>query len=389
MNNFSKIIVGSSVVLGAVLFSVGCGGDSFCCKDGIAPIPEITSIAKGAKFTVPDNGKLTVNGTGYDEDGTIKECKWYIDGKLQSTDGGCDSVTLNFDTSKTADHEVCLAVVDNDNIKSTVNNGTTKSSINNGATMSEKTRVKMDCRVATVTATSSPTPSENEIKIYNARTNKLVSENPIKQACPFYAQPVNQLPANTTCKWTVDGVEKGNNCNGLTNQNFNDLSNHEVCLIVNGDTEHKMCKTLAANEHSQPKAVLGIYTDSNMQNKFNNDTLDKDTKYFLSCNGSKNDCPEDNSGLECTWNASSYDTDANGNCDFTENRNYHYQDCFNNPNHTGHGSQITIPKDGNYTYQYICGSAKGKCVEIKLTVKDKRFQPSKSKTVIKRFKVSN
>ncbi len=386
MNNFSKVLVGSSIVLGATLFTIGCGGDSFCCKEGIAPIPEITSIAKGAKFTVPSNGKLTVNGTGYDEDGTVKECRWYIDGKLQETGGSCDNVTLTFDTSKTAEYEVCLAVIDNDNISSTVNNGVTTSHINHGQAMDTKTRIKMDCRKAVVTAVAAPTPAENDIEIYNARTNTLISKNPIKQGCPFYVKPVNQVLPNTICEWTIDGESKGSDCNGLTDQKFDNLSNHEVCLILNGDTQHKMCKTVSANEHDKPTAVLGVYTDEQLNNPFTGASFDHSTKYYLSCKDSKNDCPGNTSGLECKWDASSYDA-VNGSCDVPEgSRNYNFQDCFNNQGHTGHGPQITTPSSN--TYQYICGSAASKCVEIKLTVTDKRYSPNKSDSVVKRFKVN-
>jgi len=85
---------------------------------------------------------------------------------------------------------------------------------------------------------------------------------------------------------------------------------------------------------------------------------------------------------------------VNGSCDVPEsNRNYNFQDCFNNPNHTGHGPQTTSANGDlsltNITYQYVCGSAADKCVEIKLKVTDKRYNPNKSsQTVVRHFKVN-
>jgi hypothetical protein len=156
------------------------------------------------------------------------------------------------------------------------------------------------------------------------------------------------------------------------------------------------CKDFQAVEHSAPTPVLGVYSNEKLTSPITGN-LNTEQTMFLSCKDSKNDCPGDktgdNTGLECKWDASSYDA-VDDSCDVPESsRKYNFKDCFNDPIHSGHGPQITSA-NGDFslpiaTHQYICGSAASKCVEIKLTVTDKRYNPNKSsQTVVRHFKVN-
>ncbi len=406
----SKIAIASSLVLGTVLFSIGCGGDGFCCKDGEPPIPKIAD----ASGNNPANGVYTLSeASGYTlklngikksvdtDNGQVVKCNWYIadegkDGKavhkkLVKKDT-CNNVSFDFSTY--ADHTeklVCLEVIDNNGLSSTINNGNIADFNSDGDIRKKQgqleDRKKLDCRKVVISKTPAPSPVQPKISIYNARTNNLATQDRVKEGCPFFVKPDVAFTPDTTCEWTIDGVKVGSDCNGLTGQHKDDLNQHEVCLITNGDVTNKACETFQAVEHEAPTAVLGVFSDNQLHNSVQGN-LTAHTQIFLSCKDSKNDCPGNDVGLECKWDASSYDP-VNGSCEVDPaNRNYIYEHCFTNPAHTGHGPDVTTPNgETALTYQYICGSAAGKCVEVKLTVTDKRYGKT-STPVIKTFKVN-
>jgi len=418
MNKFSKIAIFSSVVLGAALFSVGCGGDSFCCKDGEPPIPKIADAGTqsanyaNGQYTLTDSKTLKLNGLqdSVDTDnGQVVKCNWYIadeakDGSAKNKNlvkkDSCENVEIDFSKFANGTKKlVCLEVIDNNGLSSNLNNGYI-SDFNGAGKIREgakqkgvEGRKKLDCRRVVIGSDPVINPTKPEFKIYNARDNQETSSSPVKQNCPFYFKPVNEVTTNTTCEWTIDGTKVSEDCGGVFDQHKNDLNPHEICLITNGDVAGKECHNFQAIEHTEPTAVMSLY-DVNKNAIADGSILKKQQNFYLSCKDSKNDCPGDNSGLECKWDASSYDA-VNGSCDVPEgNRNYNYQDCFNNPAHTGHGPQTTTASEENLqtltglTYQFTCGSAAGKCVEVKLTVKDKRFNKT-STTVTRHFMVEN
>jgi len=415
MSNFSKIALGSSLVLGAVLFSVGCGGNSMCCKDkGEPPIPKIADAGSvgvaysDGQYTLSDgNYKLKLNGLDRSVDtdnGQVVKCNWYIADEDQDLNAKNKKLVVKdqcqnveFDFSKYANGTkklVCLEVIDNNGLSSKLNNGGITDFNADGVIRKNggaiEDRKRLDCRRVVVAKTPEPSPLNPTFEIYNARTNGKASVDRVKQGCPFYFKPTTQLPSDATCKWTIDGVDAGSNCDGVTGQHKDDLNKHKICLSVNGGA--KECKDFQAVEHSAPTPVLGVYSDEALTQPITGN-LNTEQQIYLSCKDSKNDCPGDNAGLECKWDASSYDA-VNGSCDVPESsRNYNFQDCFNNPNHTGHGPQTTSANGDlsltNITYQYVCGSAADKCVEIKLKVTDKRYTPNKtSQTLIRHFKVN-
>ncbi len=416
MNSFSKIVLGSSIVLGAVLFGVGCGSDAddMCCAQrGEPPIPKIADAVASQNYSngvynLIDNYTLTLDGLkdSVDTDnGQVVKCNWYIadeskdhyaKNKQLVKEDSCTNVEIDFSKYANGTEKlVCLEVIDNHGLSSSLNNGGIKDE-NGGGEIRKKAgtvedRKRLDCRrVKVIKDTPTPPQADTKIGIYNTRTNGLASTDSVKQGCPFYYKPLNELPANATCEWSVDGQKVGTDCEGMTEQSINDTNSHQICLTVNGDSANKKCGTFQAVEHTAPEAVIGVFSDEALRQPITGD-LTKETTMYLSCKDSKNDCPGDNKGLECKWDASSYDQ-VNGSCEVPEDqRNYNFQDCFNDPNHSGHGPQITSA-DGvsltNITHQYVCSSAASKCVEIKLTVTDKRYSPNKSSQTVKRFKVN-
>jgi len=423
MNKFSKVAIFSSVVLGATLFSVGCGGDSFCCKDGEPPIPKIADAGTqsanyaNGQYTLTSNKSLKLNGLqdSVDTDnGQVVKCNWYIadeakDGSAKSKKlvkkDSCENVEIDFSKFANGTKKlVCLEVIDNNGLSSNLNNGYISDfngagKIREGAKQGVEGRKKLDCRRVVIGSDPVINPTKPEFKIYNARDNQETGSSPVKQNCPFYFKPVNEVTTNTTCEWTIDGTKVSEDCGGVFDQHRNDLNPHEICLITNGDVAGKECHNFQAVEHTAPTAVMNVYYEGETT-PITTGILKATKTIYLSCKDSKNDCPGDNSGLECKWDASSYEA-VNGSCDVPEgDRVYNYQDCFDDQNHTDHGPQTTLAseeiitklrdhaEDSKLTYQYVCGSATRKCVEVKLTVTDKRFDPNKTSTTVTRhFKV--
>ena len=406
MSNFSKIAIGSSLVLSAVLFSIGCGGNDMCCKDaGEPPIPKIADAgSQGAAFsdgqyTLSDgNYNLKLNGldSSVDTDGgQVVKCNWYIadegedknakNKKLVVKDK-CQNVEIDFSKYPNGTKKlVCLEVIDNNGLSSNLNNGgvadfNADGEIRKGAGAIEN-RKRLDCRRVTVVKTPAPEPLKIGFDIINGRTNNPATEDNVKQGCPFYLKTNTELPSDASCKWTIDGTVVSTSCDNVTGRNFNDLNNHNICLAVNG--EDAKCTEFKVSPHEAPTAVVGIYDDTSLTIQHNGD-LTTGSHVYLTCKDSKNDCPGNNKGLECKWEADSYNPNDAGSCDYEpQESDFIYKDCFNNPKHTDHGPQIT-PAEGALTdittSQYVCGSAASKCVRVRVTVTDKRYDPKPSET---------
>ncbi len=416
MENLSKIAVAGSLVLGTVLFSIGCGGDSFCCKDGEPPIPKIADAGTASanysngQYTLTDSKVLKLNGINDSVDtdnGRVVKCNWYIadegkDGeavkKERVVKDKCENVEIDF--SKYAPNTkklVCLEVIDNNGLSSNLNNGfipdfNSAGKIREGAKNDKglEGRKKLDCRRVVISGGSVVNPAKPDFSIYNTRTDQLTSATPVKQNCPFYFKPTNTFTQDTTCEWTIDGVKVSEDCKGVFDQRKDDLNSHEICLVTNGDVAGKVCHNFQSIEHTAPTPVMKFY-DANKNEITGN--LTKQTNFYLSCKDSKNDCPGDNSRLECEWDASSY-APVNGSCEVPANeRSYIYEHCFTNDAHTAHGPDKTkaynetLTNLDTLTYQYVCGSAADKCVEVKLRVRDEKYNKTSDWTS-KIFKVN-
>jgi hypothetical protein len=105
----------------SALFFVGCsssGTEDDCCQYDKAiqslgnSIPPVATILSNFD-TVKADENIDIKGKGDDRDGTIKEYSWKIDGIEVSKDS--EFTTSLKDIGK---HNICLAVTDNDNLKS-------------------------------------------------------------------------------------------------------------------------------------------------------------------------------------------------------------------------------------------------------------------------------
>jgi hypothetical protein len=383
MNNFSKMLVGSSLVLGAVLFSVGCGGDSFCCKDGEPPIPKIVGddkdISLDGKTTHTFNA-LTTNGM---DDGNIVKCNWYIDGKLQSyTGSSCSNVELNFD-GMSGKPEVCLEVIDNDGISSKENNGKIKkdkvgpSSEKNG---NLELRKKMDCKYVAITPENHVEPVA-KISLANST---FMSGCPIATAADAGSTPGEGSITNYA--WSLDGAELNDGPNELSLK-YDDMNNlsigeHKACLVVTnslGAKSKPACETITVKEHKAPTAVLNVTGELDTvssEGQAPDGTIKSSSTVKLSCKGSHDDCPvgeraipKDGAGKtgECKFGGISYLSDS-PDCSVVKTV---YKDCskVGEGDYNAHFGDVT--DDGAGVSLGICGNTTlFNCVKLWVDVKD-------------------
>jgi len=413
MSNFSKIAIGSSLVLSAVLFSIGCGGNDMCCKDtGEPPIPKIADAGnQGVPFSdgqyTLSNGNYNLKLNGIDssvdtDGGQVVKCNWYIadegedkyakNKKLVVKDK-CQNVEIDFSKYPNGTKKlVCLEVIDNNGLSSKLNNGgvadfNANGEIRKGAGAIED-RKRLDCRRVTVVKTPAPDPLKIGFDIYNGRTNNPATQDKVKQGCPFYLKTDTELPNDASCKWTIDGTVVSTSCDNVTGQSFDDLNEHNICLAVNG--EDAKCTNFKVSAHDAPTPVIGIYDDESLTIAHSGHFAANDS-IFLTCKDSKNDCPGDNKGLECKWEAQSYEP-KNGSCEYEPQENdFIYPDCFNKNIKQADGSYKLEHIDpitsaaGDIvtritTRQEVCESAMSKCVRVRVKVTDKRYTPNASKT---------
>jgi len=287
MNNFSKVLVGSSLVLGVALFSMGCGGNSSCCtgNDVIAQVNLLGANNLTNGNTLPLNvNTLNVNGMGSSSDGTITKAVWtvyedctkdtMIDTKTVTTKGA----EVELDLGEAGTHKVCIVVTDT--------NGNSDE----------------DCKCITVQENNGPTADIDGLS------------NILKAGCPISlngANSVSHSGSNTiqSYVWTLDGttvstVETYALPDGLT------AGSHEICLTVTDSNQetHQRCETKVVQPHSNPVAVLNVSHD-------NIDVADEGTLYFndtlnLTCAGSHDDCPEGNRNIPQN------ESTQTGTCDF-------------------------------------------------------------------------
>jgi hypothetical protein len=242
-------------------------------------------------------------------------------------------------------------------------------------------RKEYDCRKVVIAKGETTTANYN-FGIYNTNNDQKVSAtNQVKQGCPYYIKPTLNVTSDTTCVWSIDNETKGTDCDGITGLSHSDLNDHEICLTVNGDSSTKKCQTFTAIKHNAPTAIMNIL-DNNNNSVTNNSSLSKNATYKLSCSGSKNDCPEDESGVECKWNASSFKK-SNGSCNVPEaSRDYKFKDCLaahdKNDTSAPNTSIDLLPE------MYTCNSNDYDCIEVNLTVTDTRYgQRISSQTISK------
>jgi len=359
MKSLSKVLVGSSLVLSATLFSIGCGGGGACCggNDILAKVNVLSSnnLVNGNTLPLNDN-TLNVNGFGSSSDATITKAVWTVYEDCNSRDTIVDGpktvntkdVELTLDLGTPGTRNVCVVVTDT--------NGNSDE----------------DCTCITVQELNGPSASITGL----ART--------LKVGCPLPAPTGENSTTNSgsdtlTYAWTLDGNAAGTAVTPTLPATLTATPTpHVVCLTVTDSNQisSEQCQDITIVPHSAPTAVIRVW------NHLNEDQIDipadsilsKSTQYDLSCSGSQDDCPQDEEDIECTWNASSYKS-VNDSC-YVEasTRDYYIQDCFDDAKHPGHGTQTTTPNTDSSLLSYItlCSSeTEFDCIEVTMTATDK------------------
>ncbi len=356
MKNLTKVTLASSLILGAALFAIGCGGSSSCCNsNAIKAKVNLLSENNLAGGLLPLNDHtLTVNGLASTSDGTITKAVWrayadcskneVIDTKTVSS----KDAKVELDLGAPGQHKVCVTVTDTNGLSDE------------------------DCTCITVQELNGP----------SANINGLPQE--LKAGCPLPtptgANSITNSGSNQlSYAWTLDGATAGSGVTPSLPSTLTATPNpHEVCLTVTDSNgiSNETCQKVNIIPHVAPTAVMKVWNVDNVDQTDipAGSVLTKSTQYKLSCAGSRDDCPQDAEDIECRWNASSYKA-VNGSCDVAESaRTYYIQNCFDDNQHTGHGAQTTTPTTDSALVSFItlCGSAtEFDCVEVTMTATDK------------------
>ncbi len=354
MSNFTKVLVGSSLVLGAALFSIGCGGGAGCCSgnDVKANVNILSNVING---NLPSNSHtLDVNGLGSSSDGTITKAVWTAyatctkDTVIDTKTVTAKDAAVVLDLGAPGTHKVCVVVTDT--------NGNSDE----------------DCKCINVQELDGPSASITGLS------------QTLKVGCPLPTPTGENSTTNSgsntlTYAWTLDGNSVGTATTPTLPTTLTATPNpHVVCLTVTDSNgiSNEQCQNVNIVPHNAPTAVIRVWNHLNADQSDipENSILSKNTRYDLSCSGSQDDCPQDAENIECTWNASSYKA-VGGSCDIAKSaRNYYVENCFDDAEHTGHGSQTTTPNTDSNLLSYItlCNSAtEFDCVEVVMTATDK------------------
>jgi len=370
MNNLSKIVVSSSLVLGAALFSLGCGDDA-CCKGNevVAKVNLLSSnnLINGDTL-LPNDHTLSVNGFGSSSDGTITKAVWTVYESCSQKNTILDTQTVTskdtaveLDLATPGTHNVCVVVTDDNGNKDE------------------------DCTCVTVQQLDGPSASITGLS------------QTLKVGCPLptptgASSTTNSGSSTLTYAWTLDGNPAGSAVTPNLPTTLTAAPDpHEVCLTVTDSNEisNEQCQNVDIIPHTAPTAVLSVWnsgdTNQTLLNE-NTDALSRSDSYDLSCGGSHDDCPQDAEDLTCNWEARSYFVEGTD-CSTTPQTNY-ISDCFTNEGgHSGFGSKVTDVSTPTFVQLCSANETQYKCVEVSLTVTDNLHNIT-SETVTKTFGVS-
>ncbi len=360
MNNFTKVLVGSSLVLSAALFSIGCGNGDSCCDQSTPPKAVIEGLVKdGTKNLSAGTTSFQVNGLEgiSTDDGTITNYEWVVlnDTASNFTDGtviftGVANPTLPITAST---KKICLRVTDNDGLQDV-----TCTNIDMG-------------EVGQPTAVISNMPTQT-----------------LSEKCPLPLINANDSVSGqnassiTNYAWTIDGISVGGNTPTLNLATYKSNlgeGTHPVCLIATnnlGEISSPECSNIVIVNAAPTVAMTVINeNDINSSDLSEGGVLAKATTYRLSCDGSADDCPENNDSLTCNWSARSFKKITGLSCaDVSEaNQTAHIADCFGlstNPDHDGSDNPTTtVPNANDFTNIKTCNTS-NLCVVINVSVTD-------------------
>ena len=370
MYKLTKVVVGSSLVLSATLFSIGCGGDGKCCDAGGPPTAVIASLPKtplpAGTTTLKVNGAQGVSK----DDGTITNYEWVVlddcgknfsDGTVQFEGNSTPTLSLSPGSNK-----VCLRVTDDDGNKDITCScvdvavgGAPQAAISGFSTLT----MSENCPLPTISASNS-TAGENASTINN------------------YA-------------WTIDGNAVGGNTSTLNLATYKSnlgVGTHPVCLTVTnnlGDVSERACENLVIQNCSAPQNANIKFWNDGVEPQTGipaGETLTAKNLYKMSC-AADPACPAttQRSELECLWSAKSILVASDG----TETLNPNVQnDCFASHSNAGNVTHPEGSTNLQTTDLRLCEDTdKFNTIEITLTVKDPNC--SAEATTTRRYRVGN
>ena len=285
MHTLTKVVISSSLVLGAALFSLGCGGGASCC-DGNSVNAKVNLLASNnftSTNTLPANQSvLAVNGLGSTSNSNIVKADWTAyanctkDTVIDTATATSKDTSIQLDLKTPGQHKVCVVVTDV--------NGLTDE----------------DCDCITVQELDKPTP--------------VISPAALKPACPLDGSTsVSHSGSNRIdgYKWTVNTLSGSTFATTATSQVPSGAN--KVCLTVtdsNGET-NGICRDVAP--HSAPVAVLHVSQNQSGQNEIaDGGILNFGDQLNVTCAGSHDDCPLTDGGRSIPQNG----TNTNGTCEF-------------------------------------------------------------------------
>ena len=381
MKSLTKVALVGSVVLGAALFSIGCGGSSSCC-DGNAIKAKVNLLGENnlVKGVLPANDHtLTVNGLASTSDGTITQAVWkayedcskskVIDTKTVNTKG--DKVELNLGAP--GQHKVCVTVTDTNGLNDE------------------------DCTCITVAQPAGPTP--------------VISPTALKAGCPLDgSQSVANSGKIKSYNWTLNSKDGTSISKEATASVPNPTSASKVCLTVTNsdDVSNTTCQTITA--HAAPHAEIHVYKRNTQTVEVaDGGALDFGSQLTLNCNGSHDDCPLTEGGRSipannngtCDFDGASYESTA-ADCSVEPQAGVMltgYKDSASNPNTATEtdtapywykenckltGELVQANDTAGTVTVNMCGTQVFNCVKFTVNVTD---QFGGTSTAVKRFKV--
>jgi hypothetical protein len=266
-----------------------------------------------------------------DVDGNVTQYRWTLDDENISIE---KNPTIDL-PSEEGSHQLCLEVIDNDDLIS-----------------------KIVCKNFTI-----PPINEEPMAVMTG-----LNDNIIKTLCPVSVSGINSIANGSdiiSYVWTIDNnlILSGKD----QNLSFATLGAHEVCLEVidSNDLNNTQCSTIIVEDHTAPTPILTM-TGMDSEVITNNDLLQRGARYNFSCAGSKDDCGNE-APMTCAWNVHSYRI-------VNEQRVDYISDCLEHNN---------APTQGQESWIKLCGSPASAYtyIEIELKITD-QFDKSTTETQI-------
>ncbi len=306
MNNLLKNVVNSSLILGMVLFSVGCGDNGCCDKSKIvANVNLLGANNLLSDNTLPSGNTLTVDGLGSSTDSNITQAVWTVyaddskDTVLTTKKVTNETTNVSLILGEPGKHKVCVVVTDTNKLTAE------------------------DCKTIIV-------PENTEPVFPTATITGLPAE--MKTGCPIPAvSGANSTTSSgsglLTYAWTLDDTGAGEEATPTLPTSFTDTpSPHRLCLTVTDSNQiegEEVCQTVTMISHVPPTAILDVKNSADELVT----ALDKGITYNLSCENSYDDCNETDDINSCEFHGRSYLVADGEDCNYDNKIADYITDC--------------------------------------------------------------